>query len=186
MKMLPEGKRFKIRYCSSVCIESACSAGDPGSILWGRRFAGEGIGCPLQYSWTSLMTQTVKNPPTMQETWVWSLGWEDPLEKAMAPHSSTLAWKIPWTEDLGRLQSMGLQRVGHDWAASLSQWWHNAKLFPYKSVYLQTHSIFHLVLTAPLNLEKQYRALLAEGSSMIWFKGVNYIFYYWNIFSNSL
>ena len=52
--------------------------------------------------------------PAMQETRVQSLGWEDPLEKAMAPHSSTLAWKIPWTEELGRLQSMGLQRVGHD------------------------------------------------------------------------
>ena len=57
----------------------------------------------------------------MQETWVLSLGWEDPLEKEMAPHSSTLAWKIPWMEEPGRLQSMGLQRVGHDWAASLVQ-----------------------------------------------------------------
>ena len=96
--------------------ESACSAGDPGSILWGRRFAGEGIGCPLQYSWTSLMTQTVKNPPTMQETWVWSLGWEDPLEKAMTTHSSSLAWRSPWTEEPGRLQSMRSQRVRHNWA----------------------------------------------------------------------
>ena len=52
----------------------------------------------------------------MQETWVQSLGQEDPLEKEMATHSSTLAWKIPWTEKPGRLQSMGLQRVGHDWA----------------------------------------------------------------------
>jgi len=50
----------------------------------------------------------------MWETWVQSLGWEDPLEKAMAPHSSTLAWKIPWTEEHGRLQSMGSQIVGHD------------------------------------------------------------------------
>ena len=52
--------------------------------------------------------------PTMQKTWVRSLGWEDPLEKEMAPHSSILAWKIPWTEEPGRLQSMRLQRVGHD------------------------------------------------------------------------
>ena len=52
--------------------------------------------------------------PAMQETWVRSLGWEDLLEKEMASHSSTLAWKIPWTEESGRLQSMGLQRVGHD------------------------------------------------------------------------
>ena len=56
----------------------------------------------------------VKNPPAMQETWVQSLGWEDPLEKGMATHSSILAWRIPWTEEPVGLQSMGLQRVGHD------------------------------------------------------------------------
>ena len=56
----------------------------------------------------------------MQETWVWSLGREDPLEKEMATHSSTLAWKIPWTEEDGGLQCTGSQRVGHDWATSLS------------------------------------------------------------------
>ena len=69
--------------------------------------------------WVSLMAQTVKNPPEMQETWVRSLGWEDPLEKEMATHSSTLAWRSRWTEEPGRLQSMGLQRVGHGWATSL-------------------------------------------------------------------
>ena len=53
--------------------------------------------------------QTVKNPPAMRETWVGSLGWEDPLEEGMATHSSILAWRIPWTEEPGRLQSMGLQ-----------------------------------------------------------------------------
>ena len=56
----------------------------------------------------------VKRLSTMRETWVRSLGWEDPLEKEMTPHSSTLAWKIPWTEEHGRLQSMGSQKVGHD------------------------------------------------------------------------
>ena len=60
------------------------------------------------------MAQTVKHLPTMWETRVRSLGWEDPLEKEMATHSSTLGWKIQWTEQCGRLQSMGLQRVGHD------------------------------------------------------------------------
>ena len=60
------------------------------------------------------MVQTVKNLPAMQETWVQSLGWEDPLEKEMATHSSILAWRIPWTEEAGRLQSLGSQRVGHD------------------------------------------------------------------------
>ena len=60
------------------------------------------------------MAQTIKCLPTMQETWVQSLGQENPLEKEMATHSSTVAWKIPWTEEPDRLQSMGSQRVGHD------------------------------------------------------------------------
>ena len=63
---------------------------------------------------TSLVAQTVKSLSAMQETRVRSLGQEDPLEKEMAIHSSTIAWKIPWTEEPGRLQSMGSQRVGHD------------------------------------------------------------------------
>ena len=67
-----------------------------------------------------MVAQTVKRLLTMQETRVWSLGREDPLEKEMATHSSTLAWKIPWTEEPCRLQSIGLQRVGHDWVTSLS------------------------------------------------------------------
>ena len=67
----------------------------------------------------SLVAQTVKHLPAMQETQVQSLGREDPLEKEMATHSSTLAWKIPWIEKPCRLQSMGSQRVGHDWATSL-------------------------------------------------------------------
>ena len=62
----------------------------------------------------SLVAQLVKNLPAMWETWVQSLGWEDSLEKEMAAHSSIVAWKIPWTEEPGRLQSMGLQRVRHD------------------------------------------------------------------------
>ena len=62
----------------------------------------------------SLVAQTVKCLPTMQESWVQSLGQEDLLEKEMATHSSILAWKIPWTEEPGRLQSTGSQRVGHD------------------------------------------------------------------------
>ena len=62
----------------------------------------------------SLVTQTVKNPPAMQETRVQSLGREDPLEKKVATHSSILAWRIPWTEEPGGLEPMGPQRVGHD------------------------------------------------------------------------
>ena len=64
---------------------------------------------------TSLVAQMVKCLSTMWETWVRSLGQEDPLEKEMAIHSSTISWKIPWTEEPGRLQSMRSQRVGHDW-----------------------------------------------------------------------
>ena len=63
---------------------------------------------------TPLVAQTVKNVPSVQETWVRSLGWEDPLEKGMATHSSILAWRIPWTEEPGGLQSVGSQRVRDD------------------------------------------------------------------------
>ena len=64
------------------------------------------------------MAQLVKNPPAMWETWVQSLGWKDPLEEGMAEHSSVLAWRIPWTEEPGRLWSRELQRVGHDGATN--------------------------------------------------------------------
>ena len=76
---------------------SAWNAGDPGSIPGSGRSAGEGIGYPLQYSWASLVAQLVKNLPAMRETWVLSLGWEDPLKKGKTTHSSILAWRIPWT-----------------------------------------------------------------------------------------
>ena len=70
--------------------------------------------------WASLVAQSSKRLPPMLETQVRSLGQEDPLEKEMATHSSILAWRIPWTEEPGRLQSTGSQRVGHDWVTSLS------------------------------------------------------------------
>ena len=76
---------------SSAGKESACNAGDPGSIPALGRYPGEGIGYPLQYSWASLVAQLVKNLPAMRETWVWSLGREDPLEEDMATHPSILA-----------------------------------------------------------------------------------------------
>ena len=68
----------------------------------------------------SLVAQRLKRLPPMWETWVQSLGWEDPLEKEMVTHSSILLWRIPWMEEPGGLQSMGSQRVGDDWATSLS------------------------------------------------------------------
>ena len=78
------------------------------------------------YNWNSkwralsLVAQMIKHPTAMWETQVWFLGWEDPLEMEMATHSSTLAWKIPWMNEPGRLQSTGSQRVGHNWATSLT------------------------------------------------------------------
>ena len=73
----------------------------------------------LKNCMASLVAQMVKRLSTVWETWVRALGWEDPLEKEMATHSRTIAWKIPWTEEPGRLQAMGSQRVGHDQATSL-------------------------------------------------------------------
>ena len=81
---------------SSAGKESACNAGDPGSISELGRSPGEGVGYPLQYSWASLVTQLVNNLPVMRGTWVQSLAWEDPLEKVTATYSSILAWRIPW------------------------------------------------------------------------------------------
>ena len=86
--VLPDGSDGK---------ESVCNAGDLGSIPGSGRSPEKGTGYPLQYSWASLGAQLVKNPPAMWETWVRSLGWENPLEKGKATHSSILAWRIPWT-----------------------------------------------------------------------------------------
>ena len=76
--------------------------------------------CLYLWWFATQVAQTVKCLPAMRKTRVQFLGWEDPLEKEMAIHSSTLAWKIPWKEEPDRLQSMGSQRIGHDWATSLS------------------------------------------------------------------
>ena len=102
---------------------------EPGSpALWADALPSEPPGKPsvrdllllLEISYTecepSLATQMVNNLPAMQEIWVWSQGQEDPLEEGMTTHSSIFAWRILWTEESGRLQSIGLQRAGHDWA----------------------------------------------------------------------
>ena len=81
---------------SSTGKESPCNAGDPSSIPGSGRSVVEGIGHPLLYSWAFLVAQLVKNPPAMWETWVRSLGLEDPLEKGMAIHSSILSWRVLW------------------------------------------------------------------------------------------
>ena len=81
---------------------------------WDSPGKNTGVDCHSTYIiWASLVTQMVKNLPAMKETQVQALGWEDPLEKGMV-NSNILTWRIPWTEDPGRLQSMGSQRVGHD------------------------------------------------------------------------
>ena len=77
--------------------ESACDSGDLGSIPGLRRSPGEGKGYPLQYSWVSFVAQLVMTLPALWETWVLPLGWEDPLEKGKATHSSILVWRISWT-----------------------------------------------------------------------------------------
>ena len=109
----PDLENFE-HYFASVRDEGHCV------VLWAF------FGIAFLWDWTSLVAQTVKRLSTVQETWVQTLGWEDPLEKEMAIHSSTIAWKIPWTEEPGGLQSTGLQRVGHDWASSrhLKILWH--------------------------------------------------------------
>ena len=99
-------------------------ATDPGSVPGSRRSSGEGIGYPFWYYWASLVAQLVKNPPAMRETWIRSLGWEDPLEKGKATHSNIQAWRIPWT-----VWSMGLQRVGHNWATCPLTFFHTVFVF---------------------------------------------------------
>ena len=85
------------------------------SISGSGRSPGGGNGSPLQYSYRAfLVSQRLKHLPAMQQTWVQSPGREDPLEKEMAAHSTILAWRIPWMEEPGGLQSTGSQRVGHD------------------------------------------------------------------------
>ena len=91
--------RSKCRKNSTALLRQICDLGFIGY-----------LGTPIP-KWTSLVAQLVKNLPAVQETWVWFLGWEDSLENGMATHSSILAWRIPWTEEPGGLQSIGLQRV---------------------------------------------------------------------------
>ena len=101
-------------YNTLIHMKSILESSSSGLLSWIRDLVPAS-----SVAWASLVAKMVKLLPAMRETWVWFLGQEDPLKKEMAIHSSTLAWKIPWTEEPDRLQSMGLQRVGHDWAISL-------------------------------------------------------------------
>ena len=126
---------------SSAGKESTCNAGDPGSVPESGRSAEEGIGYPLQKSWASLVAQTVTNLPAIQETWVRSLGW------GMATHASILAWRVPWTEEPGRLQSMGLQRVGYDWVTLTFQKFLKGWFGLFGAMFLILYSRFSVVST---------------------------------------
>ena len=92
----------------------------PSSSMWIVLTSGWSFFLKYLFISLAMLAQRLKRLPAMQETWVLSLGRKDPLEKEMATHSSILAWRIPWTEKPGGLQSTGSQRVGHDWATSLS------------------------------------------------------------------
>ena len=125
---------------SSVGKESACNAEDPGSIPGLRRSAGEGKVYTLQYSWTSLVAQLVKNPPAMQETRVPSLGWEDPLEKGKAAHSSILAWS-PWNS---------IDCIVH----GVTKSW--ARLIHFHFQWIASHdfsALFHLALSSSTHIQ---------------------------------
>ena len=99
---------------SSAGKESACNTGDHSLIPGSGQSPGKGIVYPLQYSWASLVAQMVKNLPAMQETWIPSLGWDNPLKKEMATHSSLLAWRIPMDRRAWRAPVHGVERVRHD------------------------------------------------------------------------
>ena len=111
MKKKNKNKKANQLFKNICCCtkESTCNAGDPGSIPGSGNSSGEGKGYSLQNSWASLVAQLVKNLPVIREIWVQSLGWEDPLEKGKATHSSILAWRILWT-----VQSLELQTVRHN------------------------------------------------------------------------
>ena len=112
MSSLPEGGRLRVFYGFRFQI-TVDSHGNHilekgNKVLWFR--------LKLKMYWASLVPQMVKNLPAMQETWVWSLGWEDPLEEGVAIHSGILAWRIPCTEEPGGQQSRELWRIRHQWA----------------------------------------------------------------------
>ena len=114
--------------------------------------------CVYTYIWASLVAQMVKNSPAMQETWVWFLGQEDALKKQKATHSSIFAWRIPWTEEFGRLQFTGSQRVRHDWTT-------NTYIFLF-SLCLYIYKIVRASLIAQL-----VKNLSAMQETLFWFQG---------------
>ena len=127
--------------------ESIYNAGDPGLIPGLGRSPGEGIGYPLQYSWASLVVQTAKNLPAMQETWVQSLGWKD--------SSVFLPVESLWTEAPGGLQPMGSQRVGHNWATKYTH--------THKQMSSDIQNLREMITNKPILQENVISVLKAEG-----------------------
>ena len=140
---------------SSVGKESAGSGSIPGL----GRSAGKWIGYPLQYSWASLVAQQVKNPPAMQENWVWSLDWEDPWEKGTATHSNLLAWRIPWTvySPWGHKESETIERL----LLSLTYVWGSGTLgsIPRQGVFWNLHESLN---NGPVTFTSALRSLGTE------------------------
>ena len=135
----------------------------------------------------SLVAQMVKCLPAMWETRVWSVGWEDLLEKKMATHSSILAWRITWTEEPGGLQSMGSQRVGHDWATSLLlfQWSSVDNLISGSSAFSKTSlSIWkfmvHVLFKSGLENFEHYFASMWDECNCVWAFFGNAFLWDWN------
>ena len=111
-------KKLKIKSCGSYILCVREQEGRKTDHLWKKDWSDNHY-CVRR---ASLVAQTLKRLSAIQNTRVWSLGWEDPLEKEMAAHSSILAWRIPWTAEPSRLLSMGSQRVGHDWYLFKIEW----------------------------------------------------------------
>ena len=122
---------------SSAGKESTCNAGDPSSVPGSGRSPGKEIGFLLQCSWASLVTQMVKNPPVMQETWVRSLGWEDPLEEGMATHSSILVWRTPMDRGAWWATVHGVTK-SRTWLGNWTDWY-----FTQNPLMLMLISSFH-------------------------------------------
>ena len=131
----------------------------------------------------SLVAQMVKNLPAVQEIWVWSLGWKDPLEKGMGTHSSILSWRVPWTEEPGELRPVGSQRIGHNWATNT----HNA--FIVCPVFRSQSDISHytwgeekLDLERKLTFLQQAAVSSKELWNLVWFILVQFVYILCNNF----
>ena len=119
------------RFFSHIGHYRAWSRVLPGGLVVKMALSQQGC-MGLILGWGTKVVLVIKNRLPKQETWVWSLGWEDPLKEGMATHSSILAWRISWTEEPGSLYSIGSQRVGHDWNDLACTWGTNILVWPKK------------------------------------------------------